>query len=109
VHHKTPAGAIVLPKHPPDGERKVGDWTFHYSGWCWPSTFAKETYMRGSAKHGDLKPLDRMGCLDVDALKKHGLNAKRVKNDPLYSSSHCYFQSVLHQGLKVISVSLSMK
>jgi len=43
VHHKTPAGAIVLPKHPPDGERKVGDWTFHYNGW-WPSEFDRETY-----------------------------------------------------------------
>jgi hypothetical protein len=83
VHHKTPAGAIVLPKHPHYGERKVGDWTFHYNGW-WPSAFDRETYVRGSAKYGDLKPLDRMGCLDVDVLKKHGLNAKRVKNDPLF-------------------------
>jgi hypothetical protein len=33
VHHKTPAGAIVVPKQPPAGERKVGDWTFHYNGW----------------------------------------------------------------------------
>jgi len=40
--------------------------------------------VRGSAKYGDLKPLDRMGCLDVDVLKKHGLNAKRVRNDPLF-------------------------
>ena len=38
----------------------------------------------GSAKHGDLKPLIRMGCLDVDVLKKHGLNANSVKNDPLF-------------------------
>jgi len=83
VHHKTPAGAIVLPKHPPDGERKVGDWTFHYNGW-WPSEFDRETYVRGSATYGNLKPLDRMGCLDVDVLKKHGLNANRVKNDPLF-------------------------
>ncbi len=83
MHHKIPAGAIVLPKHPPDGERKVGDWTFHYNGW-WPSAFDRETYVRGSAKYGDLKPLEQMGCLDVDVLKKHGLNAKRVKNDPLF-------------------------
>ena len=40
--------------------------------------------MRGSAKYGNFTPLDRMGCLDVDVLKKHGLNAKRVKNDPLF-------------------------
>ena len=25
-----------------------------------------------------------MGCLDVDVLKKHGLNANHVKNDPLF-------------------------
>ncbi len=24
------------------------------------------------------------GCLDVDVLKKHGLNANHVKNDPLF-------------------------
>jgi hypothetical protein len=83
VHHKTPAGAIVLPKHPPDGERKVGDRTFHYNEW-WPSAFDRETCMRGSAKNGDLKPLDRMGCLDVDVLKKHGSNAKCVTNDPIF-------------------------
>jgi hypothetical protein len=107
VQHKTPAGAIVVPKQPPAGERKVGDWTFHYNGW-WPSDFDRDTYVRGSAKREDLKPLDRMGYLDVDVLKKHGLNANRVKN-ALYSSSHFCFQSVLHQGLKVISVSQSME
>jgi len=83
VHHKTPAGAIVVPKQPPAGERKVGDWTFHYNGW-WPSDFDRDTYVRASAKREDSKPLDRMGCLDVDVLKKHGLRAKRVKNDPLF-------------------------
>jgi hypothetical protein len=30
-----------------------------------------------------MKPKDQMGCLDVDVLKKHGCNAKRVKNDPI--------------------------
>ena len=35
-------------------------------------------------KNGNLKPKDRMGCLDVDVLKKHGLNAERVKNNPMF-------------------------
>jgi hypothetical protein len=46
----------VVPKQPPAGERTVGDWTFHYNGW-WPSDFDRETYVRGSAKHGDLNHL----------------------------------------------------
>jgi hypothetical protein len=56
VHHKTPAGAIVVPKQSPAGDRKVGDLTFHYNGW-WPSDFDRETNVRGSAKREDLKPL----------------------------------------------------
>ena len=35
-------------------------------------------------KHGDMKPKDRMGCLDVDVLKKHGCNDERVKNDTMF-------------------------
>ena len=46
--------------------------------------------MRGSAKHGDLKPKERMGCLDADVLKKHGLNAERVKNDPMVLLHHAF-------------------
>jgi hypothetical protein len=61
---------FVVPKQPPAGERKVGDWTFHHNGW-WSSDFDRETYVMGSAKCGDLKPLDRMGFMDVDVLKKH--------------------------------------
>ena len=82
ISHQTPAGAIVAPENA-DGERVVGNWKFHYNGW-WPSKFDRNTYVRGSAKNGDMKPKDRMGCLDVDVLKKHGCNAERVKNNPLF-------------------------
>ena len=82
MSHQTQAEAIVVPENA-DGERVVGNWKFHYSGW-WPSEFDRKTYVRGSAKNGDLKPKDRMGCLDVDVLKKHGCNAKHVKNNPMF-------------------------
>jgi hypothetical protein len=62
VHHKTPAGAIAVPEQPPAGKKIVEDWTFHYDGW-WPSDFDRENYVRGSAKRGDLKPLNQMECL----------------------------------------------
>ncbi len=39
--------------------------------------------MRESSKNVDMKPKDRMGCLDVDVLKKHGCNTERVKNNPM--------------------------
>ncbi len=70
MSHQTPVGAIVIPENS-DNERVVGNWKFHYNGW-WPSKFDRKTYVRGSAKKGDMKLKDRMGCLDVDVLKKHG-------------------------------------
>ena len=82
INHQTPAGAIFAPENSVGG-RVVGNWKFHYNGW-WPSEFDRNTYVRGSAKKLDMKPKDRMGCLDVDVLKKHGLNAERVKNDPMF-------------------------
>ena len=82
ISHQTLAGAIVVPANS-DGERVVGNWKFHYNGW-WPSEFNRNTYMGESAKNGAMKPKDQMGCLDVDVLKKHGLNAKHVKNNPMF-------------------------
>ena len=82
MSHQTLTGAIVVPENA-DGKRVVGNWKFHYNGW-WASEFERKTYMRGSAKNGDLKPKDQMECLDVDVLKKHGCNAERVKNDPMF-------------------------
>ena len=82
INHQTLAGAIVVPENF-DGERVVDNWKFHYNGW-WPSKFDRKTYAKGSAKNGDMKPKDQMGCLDVDDLKKHGSNAERVKNNPMF-------------------------
>ena len=47
-------------------------------------TFDESTYTRGDAKHGDLKPASCNGCLDVDAIKKHGLTVERMQSDPLF-------------------------
>jgi len=80
--HFTPANAKVVN---PDlsGNRKVKDWSFFYRGWT-AGTFEKSTYARGDAKQGNLKPLSRRGSLDVDVLRKHGLTADRMTNDPLF-------------------------
>ncbi|KAL7528119.1 hypothetical protein ACHAXR_005384 [Thalassiosira sp. AJA248-18] len=78
----TPAGATVVPKNS-NGERELNGWNFYYDGWE-PSEFSRETYVRGTAKRGDIKPSDRKGCLDVDVLKQHGMTADRAKNDPLF-------------------------
>ncbi len=52
-----------------------------------------------------MKPKDRMGCLDVDVLKKHGLNAERVKNDPMFLYTMTFPISPLSavQGEKSVS------
>ena len=80
--HFTPAGAKVVPTTP-DGSREIGGWTFHYNGWK-ADEFDKATFVRDDASHGNLKPESRKGRLDVDILKKHGLNATRMKDDPLF-------------------------
>ena len=81
--HFTPAGAKVVPINK-NGIRKVGDWTFHYNGWI-GDEFDKNTFVRDDAVYGNLKPESRRGCLDVDILKKHGLDATRMHNgDPLF-------------------------
>lgn len=79
--HESPAGAKVVPKDA-QGDRVVNGWKFFYDGWQ-PSEFDKETYVRGDAKMGDLKPKSRKGKLDVKVLKKHGLNTLRMK-DPFF-------------------------
>ena len=101
ISHQTPAGAIVAPENA-DSERVVGNWKFHYNGW-WPSKFDRNTYVRGSAKNGDMKPKDRMGCLDVDVLKKHGCTAMTQG-----SSTPCCVQSVRPLEYREKKVSLLM-
>ena len=80
--HYTPTGAQVLPTAA-GGARSINGWEFHYNGWT-PNDEMKATYSRQGALAGDLKPLSRKGCLDVNILKKHGLTADRVKGDPLF-------------------------
>jgi|SaaInl74LU_5_DNA_1037368.scaffolds.fasta_scaffold05988_1 hypothetical protein len=79
--HATPAGAKVVPANA-DGKRIMEGWEFFYQGWE-ASDSAKETYVRGEAKHGNLMPASRKGCLDVEEMKKLGMTAKRV-SDPLF-------------------------
>jgi hypothetical protein len=40
----------------------------------------KKLMFRDDATHGNLKLESRRGCLNVDILKKHGLNANAVPN-----------------------------
>ena len=78
---ETPCKAKVVPANA-EGKRVVNNWNFFYNGWE-PDAFDKDTYVRGNAKRGDIKSDDRMGKLDVDVLKKHGMTADKVKKSPL--------------------------
>ena len=80
--HFTPAGAMVLPVNE-HGERELNGWRFHYQGWT-PDAFDKSTYVRGEATQHDLKPDSRKGSLDANILRKHGCDADRVRDDPLF-------------------------
>jgi len=46
--------------------------------------FDVHTYVRAGARFGDLKPESRKGCLDINVLRKHGLNAERMRHNPLF-------------------------
>ena len=82
VAHVTPGGAQVLPPNN-IGQRVKDGWQFFYNGWTL-NDFDKKTFVRVGATKEDIKPASRQGCLDVDILKKHGLTAERVRNDPLW-------------------------
>jgi hypothetical protein len=80
--HTTPSGAHVVPA---DGTGKcvMNGWDFHYKNWK-AEDFDVQTYVRTGAKFGDLKPESRRGCLDANVLRKHGLNAERMRHVPLF-------------------------
>ena len=88
VDHYTPSGAIVVPEND-DGRREMGGYQFYYEGWS-PDDFDKETFVRDDATRKDLRPASRMGRLDIDVLKKHGLTKERLEKDPLF-----FFQLLL--------------
>ena len=73
IAHQLPTGAIPVPKDK-DGQRKHGDWEFHYKG------FANEekTFRRG-ASTTNLFPEEMKGCLDANLLRKLGLTKKRME------------------------------
>ena len=80
--HSTPTGARVVPKDG-TGKRCMNGWEFHYQNWE-ATVPVLETYARTGAVYGNLKPESQKGCLDVNLLKKHGLTAARVLNDPMF-------------------------
>jgi hypothetical protein len=82
LFHSSTTGAKVVPLND-DGKRQASGWDFHYNTWT-ADDRAAATYSRNGATRLDLKPASRMGCLDVDVLKKHGLTSTRMKNDPMF-------------------------
>lgn len=80
--HSTPSGARVVRMNS-NGKRQAAGWEFFYRDWV-GDDFARKTYARTGAAFGNLKPESRRGSLDVDTLKKHGLTAHRVSNDPMF-------------------------
>ena len=79
--HFTPCGAKVAPVGD-DGKRVVNGWEFIYSGWT-PDEFDIATYSRSPATANNLKPKERGGKLNVNRLKKYGIN-KDTSQSPLH-------------------------
>jgi hypothetical protein len=71
-HHVVPTGAMPVPLK--DGERKFGDWEFHYEGWESSSDF-----YRTHVTDENMFPKERKDCLDADKLRAFGLNGARMK------------------------------
>ena len=82
MYHTTPSKARVVPMNS-SGKREVNGWEFHYQNWS-ADEDVKRTYARDGAVYPNLRPASRAGCLDVNVFKKHGLNAARVRSDPLF-------------------------
>jgi len=58
---------------------------------------------------GNLKPVSRRGCLDVNVLKKHGLTAEHVWNDPLFFYQMIFpFCNPSESGVENVSVFTNM-
>ena len=83
VNHFTPSGAKVLPAGE-DGKRSINGWDFHYNGWD-GDDISRRTFKREGATLEDIKPSCRRGILDVELLKKHGINS-----DTFESPIHWY-------------------
>lgn len=81
--HLSPTGARVVPASP-DGKRIMKGWEFHYDGWN-GDDFSRRTYVRGNATAECIKPSDRVGVLDINKLKKFGINS-----DTMHSPIHWY-------------------
>ena len=80
--HYTPANAKVVPENE-NGDREMGGYKFHYNGWS-PDAFDASTFVQGDATRADMRRKSRLGSLDVEVLKKHGLTLDRLRNEPLF-------------------------
>ena len=76
-YHCLPTGCTVAPKDN-EGRYKVGDWEFFYTGW---ETKLDKNRMRNGATPDNLFPEERDGYLDIDLLKRLGLDVNRMKRD----------------------------
>jgi len=61
----------------------VNDWKFYYDGWE-ADVFSQGTYVRGAACNDDIRPKERKGSLDAEALKRYGMTADRLRDNPLF-------------------------
>ena len=76
-----PSGCTPVPVNS-EQKRKIGDWEIFYSGWE-PET--NEGVCREGSSMNNLFPKTRLGCLDVDMLRKLGMSAKVMDtNDFLF-------------------------
>ena len=84
-NHYLTTGARPVPPNE-SGERKIGDWTFHYDGWK-----SKTKFGRTDTTEADMFPDSRKGCLDKEILQKFGLTKEKMNmGDALF-----FFQLLL--------------
>ena len=73
IHHSLPTGVVPVPENN-DGKRVVDGWEFFYQGW----EGDQDQSFRDGATKDNVFPDERLGCLDVELLKKLGLTKERV-------------------------------
>ena len=90
LRHELPTGCSPCPMDR-NGIRKYKSWTFHYQGW----KSSKFDVMRDGATPDNLFPSVRSSSLDVEVLKKLGMNSDRICDEDALPDALFFFQLLL--------------
>jgi len=90
IRHELPTGATPVPADG-DGKRVCNEWEFFYQGW----KDSVETSTRSGATVGNLFPENRKSKLDVNLLKKLGLNSQRISSRMTGEPDSLFFHQLI--------------